>query len=153
MSRYRRSVVWTKVKWQVIQKLLRILGGLLVITGSSSGSALCKADRRTFEVVNGGSGWKNVVFSNHQIDLNGEVAIAMGSYLFTDATTDEEVKVEYTFGYKRCSDGKPRIFLHHSSVPYTTPGPQKAPLFTPYATSDPKKAPLFTPPPKDSQEA
>ena len=27
-------------------------------------------------------------------------------------------KVEYTFGYKRCGDGKLRIFLHHSSVPY-----------------------------------
>ena len=42
----------------------------------------------------------------------------MGYYLFTDATTKCEVKVEYTFGYKRCADGKPRIFLHHSSVPY-----------------------------------
>ena len=28
-------------------------------------------------------------------------------------------RVEYTFGYKRSDDdGKPRIFLHHSSVPY-----------------------------------
>ena len=28
--------------------------------------------------INGGKGWKNVVFANHQIDLNGPVAIAMG---------------------------------------------------------------------------
>ena len=42
----------------------------------------------------------------------------MGSYVFTDTTTKDEVTVEYTFGYKRCADGKPRIFLHHSSVPY-----------------------------------
>ena len=64
--------------------------------------------------INGGRGWKDVVFTNHQIDLNGPVAIAMGSYDFTCATTDDVVTVEYTFGYKRCADGKPRIFLHHS---------------------------------------
>ena len=59
-----------------------------------------------------------MVFTNHAISLNGPVAIAMGSYLFTDATTGDDVKVEYTFGYKRNDDGKARIFLHHSSVPY-----------------------------------
>ena len=37
---------------------------------------------------------------------------------FTCATTGEKAKVEYTFGYKRNNDGKARIFLHHSSVPY-----------------------------------
>jgi len=42
----------------------------------------------------------------------------MGAYTFTDATSGDEVKVEYTFGYKRCDDGKVRIFLHHSSVPF-----------------------------------
>merc|ERR1712070_307186 len=49
--------------------------------------------------INGGKGWKDVVF--------------------TCATTGDEAKVEYTFGYKRCADGKARIFLHHSSVPYS----------------------------------
>jgi len=71
--------------------------------------------------INGGKGWKNVKFTNHQVDLNGDVAIAMGSYVFTCATTGDEVRVEYTFGYKRCADGKLRIFLHHSSVPYVVP--------------------------------
>merc|ERR1719182_1348168 len=42
----------------------------------------------------------------------------MGDYVFTDATSGDEVRVEYTFGYKRNDDGKPRIYLHHSSVPY-----------------------------------
>merc|ERR1719446_1046148 len=51
--------------------------------------------------INGGKGWSDVVFTNHQIDLNGQTAIAMGSYVFTCATTGEEAKVEYTFGYKR----------------------------------------------------
>jgi len=68
--------------------------------------------------INGGKGWSNVVFTNHQIDLNGAAATAMGSYDFTCATTGDVVTVEYTFGYKRCADGKPRIYLHHSSVPY-----------------------------------
>merc|ERR1719151_352380 len=68
--------------------------------------------------INGGKGWKNVVLTNHKIDLNGQTAIAMGSYDFTCATTGAVATVEYTFGYKRNEDGKARIFLHHSSVPY-----------------------------------
>jgi len=58
------------------------------------------------------------VYDNHQIELKGGAAIAMGNYYFTCATTGEKSKVEYTFGYQRCDDGKVRIFLHHSSVPY-----------------------------------
>ena len=69
--------------------------------------------------INGGKGWSNVVFTNHNIDINANTAIAMGSYDFTDATSGDIVTVEYTFGYKRNEDGKPRIFLHHSSVPYS----------------------------------
>jgi hypothetical protein len=68
--------------------------------------------------INGGKGWSEVVFDNHQIDFNGPVAIAMGSYTFTCATTSTKTRVEFTFGYKRNADGKVRIFLHHSSVPY-----------------------------------
>ncbi len=68
--------------------------------------------------INGGKGWKKVVFDNHQVDYSGNVAIAMGTYYFTSAEDDSETRVEYTFGYKRCDDGQPRIFLHHSSVPY-----------------------------------
>ena len=68
--------------------------------------------------INGGKGWSKVVFKNSEVDYSGNIAIAMGTYWFTCATTGEETRVEYTFGYKRCDDGKPRIFLHHSSVPY-----------------------------------
>ncbi|CAK0891872.1 unnamed protein product [Prorocentrum cordatum] len=72
--------------------------------------------------INGGMGWSDCVYDNHQIDLNCHVAIAMGNYYFTCATTGEKSKVEYTFGYQRCDDGKVRIFLHHSSVPYDVSG-------------------------------
>eukprot|EP00438_Fugacium_kawagutii_P010534 Skav214531 [mRNA] locus=scaffold410:341703:349648:- [translate_table: standard] len=68
--------------------------------------------------INGGKGWSDVVFFNHQIELNGNVAIAMGTYDFTSAADGSKTTVEYTFGYKKCQDGKVRIFLHHSSVPF-----------------------------------
>lgn len=69
--------------------------------------------------INGGKGWSNVEWDNHQIDLNGNVAIAMGNYYFTSAADGSKTKVEYTFGYKKNADGKVRIFLHHSSVPFS----------------------------------
>ena len=72
--------------------------------------------------INGGRGWAKCVHDNHQILQKGGVALAMGHYYFTDAQTGDESEVEYTFGYQRCDDGKVRIFLHHSSMPYK---PQK----------------------------
>lgn len=68
--------------------------------------------------INGGQGWSDVLFDNHQIDLNGDVAIAMGNYFFASAKDGSISKVEYTFGYRKCQDGKVRICLHHSSIPY-----------------------------------
>ena len=68
-------------------------------------------------------GWSEVEFEDVHVSLNGPVAIAMGHYLFTQATGDnmgEKAKVEFTFGYKRGDDGTARIFLHHSSKPYVT---------------------------------
>ena len=51
--------------------------------------------------INGGRGWKDVTFRNHQVDLNGPTAQAMGDYVFTDATSGDKVRVEYTFGCAR----------------------------------------------------
>jgi hypothetical protein len=62
--------------------------------------------------------WSNVRFENHNIVTDKDSAIAMGNYYFTDAKTKKEVKVEFTFGIKRAWDGRPVIFLHHSSLPY-----------------------------------
>ena len=77
--------------------------------------------------INGGKCWKEVEFTNHKIELLGTAAIAMGTYVFTCATTGDKARVEYTFGYRRNDDGKARIFLHHSSVPYATPAPKSGP--------------------------
>lgn len=68
--------------------------------------------------INAKKGFSKVVFENHQVDCHSDVAHAMGTYEFTCATTGEISEVEYTFGYKRNSDGKVRICLHHSSIPY-----------------------------------
>ena len=68
--------------------------------------------------INGGKGWADCVYDNHQIEIKNGIGLAMGNYYFTCATTGDKAKVEYTFGYMRCDDGKVRIFLHHSSVPY-----------------------------------
>jgi hypothetical protein len=86
------------------------VGGAAVETGYTEDAGFA---------INGGKGWASCVYDNHQIDLNGDVALAMGNYYFTCATTGDVAKVEYTFGYKRCEDGKVRICLHHSSVPYS----------------------------------
>lgn len=62
--------------------------------------------------------WSKVRFENQDIVIDKDSAMAMGNYYFTDAKTGKEVKVEFTFGIKRANDGRPVIFLHHSSLPY-----------------------------------
>lgn len=69
--------------------------------------------------INGGAGWSAVKFENHGIIMLGDAAIAMGNYFFTDATTGEISKVEFTFGYRKFDDGHVSLFLHHSSIPYS----------------------------------
>merc|ERR1712146_325646 len=58
--------------------------------------------------INGGKGWADCVYDNHQVELKGGIGIAMGNYYFTDASDGSKAKVEYTFGYTRCDDGKVR---------------------------------------------
>ena len=62
--------------------------------------------------------WKKVRFENHDVIINRNGAIAMGNYYFTSAENDE-LKVEFTFGYILDSSGALRINLHHSSMPAT----------------------------------
>ena len=63
-------------------------------------------------------GWTAVRFENVDVVADGPMAMAMGNYFFT-APDGSEQKVEYTFGYTLDSQGKVRIVLHHSSMPYT----------------------------------
>ena len=54
--------------------------------------------------------WKGMVeqmvFDNHQIDVSGNVAIAMGNYFFTcECRLEARPRVVYPFGYKKYADG------------------------------------------------
>ncbi len=51
------------------------------------------------------------------IQIHGDVAITMGNVYFTSAK-GEEVMVDKTFVFRRCTDGKLRLCVHHSSLPY-----------------------------------
>lgn len=62
--------------------------------------------------------WSKVRFENEDFLLMGDYAIAMGNYFFTDAHTNQEVHVEFTFGYIKGKEGQLLINLHHSSLPY-----------------------------------
>lgn len=62
--------------------------------------------------------WKKARFGEQEILVHGDIAIAMGNYYFTPANSDEETKVEFTFGYIVDKNGNLRINAHHSSLPY-----------------------------------
>ena len=77
--------------------------------------------------------WRQVRFGERQIVINGTTAAVMGNYYFTPVDSEEETKVEYTFGYVRDNEGRLRINVHHSSLPFhnqerhsTPPGPTNA---------------------------
>ncbi len=60
--------------------------------------------------------WTRVRFENAGLILHDDYAVAMGNYFFTQ-TDGTEVKVEYTFGYKKVG-ARLKINLHHSSIPF-----------------------------------
>ncbi len=61
--------------------------------------------------------WKQVRFVNAGMIMEGDRALAMGNYFFTDKD-GIEIKVEFTFGYVKDNNGNLKIDLHHSSLPY-----------------------------------
>ncbi|WP_035084491.1 hypothetical protein [Aquimarina latercula] len=62
--------------------------------------------------------WTQVRFENAALILEENRALAMGNYFFTD-TNGQDTKVEYTFGYRKDSNGKLKIDVHHSSLPFS----------------------------------
>lgn len=64
--------------------------------------------------------WSNVRFGEQQILTDADSAVAMGNYYFTPVGSNEEVKVEFTFGYTRDEQGDLRINVHHSSLPHSS---------------------------------
>lgn len=62
--------------------------------------------------------YTKVRWENEGIITGDDSAMAMGNYFFTK-TNGEEVKVEYSFGYIKDEQGKLKINLHHSSLPFS----------------------------------
>lgn len=62
--------------------------------------------------------WKSVKFNNAGINTYGNTAIAIGKVEITNAD-GKVTEVDKTMGFVKDSDGKLRIVLHHSSLPYT----------------------------------
>jgi len=63
--------------------------------------------------------WSKVRFGEQEIITDSDSAVAMGNYYFTPVGETDETKVEYTFGYVKDTEGKLRINVHHSSLPFS----------------------------------
>lgn len=64
--------------------------------------------------------WSRVRFDELSIVIHEWFALSMGNYYFTDSTTLEETKAEFSFVYVKAAQGRIKIVLHHSSFPYSS---------------------------------
>ncbi len=62
--------------------------------------------------------WSKVRWENIGIRSIGNMAVAMGNYYFTPAKEGDDVKAEYSFAYTKNREGKLKIILHDSHLPY-----------------------------------
>lgn len=63
-------------------------------------------------------GWQKYEYRNAAVFINGDLALTMGNVLLTDKS-GKVTTVDKTWGFKKDDQGKLRIVLHHSSLPYT----------------------------------
>jgi hypothetical protein len=65
--------------------------------------------------------WQKVRYDNNAaengIQIHGDIAITMGNVYFTNAK-GEEIMVDKTFVFRRCKDGKLRLCVHKSALPF-----------------------------------
>ena len=66
-------------------------------------------------------GWCSAVFHTKATFNQDDVAIWMGRAVFT-GKDGNVVEADKSFGFKRDTEGKLRIVLHHSSLPYQPQG-------------------------------
>lgn len=62
-------------------------------------------------------GWRSYQVENAAIFIDGNTALTMGNVRLTDRNGNVTV-VDKTWGFHRGEDGRLRIVLHHSSLPY-----------------------------------
>jgi hypothetical protein len=63
-------------------------------------------------------GWRSVEVANDAIILEGDVAMTQGNVMLTNAK-GEKTTVDKTWVYRKDDEGKLRIVVHHSSLPFT----------------------------------
>ena len=61
--------------------------------------------------------WKNIHFENFDYTVFENILLTMGNYFFTNYD-NENIKVEYSFGYTLDDKENLKIVFHHSSIPY-----------------------------------
>lgn len=61
--------------------------------------------------------WQSYRYDNAAVYINGDMALTMGKVHLVDRN-NKESSVDKTWGFKKGYDGKMRIVLHHSSLPY-----------------------------------
>ncbi|MGL5500946.1 MAG: hypothetical protein ACRDCK_07340 [Plesiomonas shigelloides] len=61
--------------------------------------------------------WQNYRYDNTAIYISGNMALTMGKVHLVNHS-GKETTVDKTWGFKKGDDGKVRIVLHHSSLPY-----------------------------------
>ena len=61
--------------------------------------------------------WKNISFENFDYTVFENILLTMGNYFFTNYD-NENIKVEYSFGYRFDDKENLKIVFHHSSIPY-----------------------------------
>lgn len=64
--------------------------------------------------------WASARFVNAATYIEDDIGITMGHVIITD-TSGKETKVEKTWVFRRGDDGKLRIVLHKSAIPYSPP--------------------------------
>lgn len=62
--------------------------------------------------------WKKYSYKNAAVYINGDLALTTGNVSVTDKD-GKVTTVDKTWGFKKGDDGKIRIVLHHSSIPYS----------------------------------
>ncbi|WP_434668067.1 hypothetical protein [Aeromonas sp. NJAU223] len=62
--------------------------------------------------------WQRYRYDNAAIYIDGNMALTMGTVHLVDRD-NKEVDVDKTWGFRKGDDGKVRIILHHSSLPYS----------------------------------
>lgn len=64
-------------------------------------------------------GWEKVTYDNSGgIIIDDDIAMTMGNVFLTDSKGNK-IMVDKTFVFKRGPDGKLRIVLHKSALPFT----------------------------------